>query len=114
MRIVSLKGTNIELTDAIKTYVEDKVEMLKKLTSSFGDAVEMRAEVGKSTNHHAKGPFMRAEMQVHLPGKVVRAVEEAEDLYAAIDKAKDQVRRQIKDYKEKARDAMQRAERPGK
>ncbi len=114
MRIVSLKGTNIELTDAIKLYVEQKVEMLQKICSEFGDAAELRAEVGKSTNHHAKGPFMRADMQIHLPGKAIRAEYEAEDLYEAIDKVKDIARRQIKDYKEKIKDVTQRAERPDK
>jgi len=114
MRIISLKGTSLEITDAIQSYVEEKVEALSKICSSFDPADELRIEIGKMTQHHAKGPFFRAEMSLHLPGKDLRAVEEAEDLYEAIDKVKDQMRRQLSEYKEKLQDRSKKGVRPGK
>lgn len=114
MRIISLKSTNMELTDAIRAYVEEKVDHLRKLTAEFEPTDDLSVEVGKSTKHHAKGPYFRAEMMLSLPGKDFRAELEAEDLYAAIDAVKDQMRRQITDYKERLQDKSHRATRPDK
>ncbi len=114
MRIVALKGTGLELTDAIKKYIDEKVETLLPLCDSFDPADELRVEVGKMTQHHANGPFFRAEMQLHVPGQELRAVEEAEDLYEAIDLAKDHLKRQLKEYKDRLVDRTQKGPRPGK
>jgi putative sigma-54 modulation protein len=114
MRIISFKGTNMDLTDAIKKYVEEKLEAIEKLCVDFGEAVEIRIEVGKSTHHHAKGPYYRAEFQLSLPGEVLRAEEEEENLYAAVDAVKDQLRRQVKSYKDRLKDKTQRVARPDK
>ena len=114
MRIISLKATNMDLTDAIRAYVDEKVEHLRKLCGDFDPADDLKVEVGKSTQHHAKGPFYRAEMHLVLPGKELRAEYEGEDLYAAIDNVKDQLRRQITDYKNRLKDKSQRVPRPGK
>ncbi len=102
------------LTDAIKSRVESKSVALGKLTKEFDPAAELRVEVGKSTKHHAKGPFFRAEFQMVVPGNDLRAVTEEEDLYHAIGTARDQLRRQLKDYKNKLKDRDVRGGRPGK
>ncbi|MBI5370276.1 ribosome-associated translation inhibitor RaiA [Candidatus Uhrbacteria bacterium] len=114
MRITTLKATNMDLTDAIRAYVDEKVEQLKKLCGEFDPADTLQVEVGKSTRHHAKGPYFRAEMFLHLPGADLRSEEESEDLYEAIDRVRDHLRRQISDYKDKRTDRSQKAKRPGK
>ncbi len=113
MQITSLKATNIELTDAIKEYVEKRLESLEKLSASFEPAASVAVEVGKSSNHHNKGPFMRCEFTLQVPGTVMRAEEEREDLYESIDAAKDDLARQLKDYKGRLTDAH-RGPRPDK
>lgn len=102
------------LTDAIKARVESKAVALGKLTKDFDEAAELKVEVGKSTKHHAKGPYYRAEFQMHVPGNDLRAVCEEEDLYHAIGVARDQIRRQLKEYKDKLKDRTQRGARPDK
>jgi putative sigma-54 modulation protein len=114
MRIISFKGTNMDLTPAIKKYVEEKIEAIEKLCLDFEPAAEVRVEVGKTTTHHSKGPHYRAEMQLSVPGEVLRAEEQDENLYAAIDAVKDQLRRQVKSYKDRLKDRVQRAARPDK
>ncbi len=114
MRITSIKGTNLVLTDAIKSRVESKAITLEKLTKDFEPAAELRIEVGKSTRHHAKGPFFRAEFQLNVPGSELRAVSEEADLYHAIGQARDQLRRQLKDYKDKLQERSQHCARPDK
>lgn len=103
----------MEITDAIRAFVEEKVQVLEKMTEDWQPA-ELRIEVGKTTNHHAKGPYFKAEMQLSIPGEVLRATEEAEDLYESIDKVRDNLRRQLKEYKERIQDRSQRGMRPGK
>lgn len=101
MKINSTKATNFEMTDAIASYINEKLEAIEKFTQDFEPVAEMDIEVAKTTNHHAKGPFFYAEMNLHIPGQVIRATNEAEDLYAAIDAVKDEVIRQLKDHKER-------------
>ncbi len=114
MRITQIKSTNIDLTDAIRSYVEEKVSHLYKLCEEFDPADTLDVEIGKSTTHHAKGPYYRAEMFLRVPGKEMRAEHDAEDLYEAIDHVKDQIRRQLSDYKERLHERSQKAVRPGK
>ncbi len=104
----------MDLTSAIKEYVEEKVVVLEKLTARFEPAADLTVEVGKTSNHHAKGPFFMAEMQLAVPGELLRVEEKAEDLYEAIDLAKEQLRRQLKNYKEKLADRDHRGSRPDK
>ena len=104
----------MDLTDAIRSHVESRVDSLEKLTEGFEPAAELRVEVGKTTRHHQKGKYYAAEMNLSVPGELLRAREEAENLYEAVDKVKDQLRRQIKNYKEKLQDRDQRGGRPGK
>ncbi|PJE76521.1 ribosomal subunit interface protein [Candidatus Uhrbacteria bacterium CG10_big_fil_rev_8_21_14_0_10_48_16] len=114
MRIISIKGTNIPLTDAIKSRVISQSQALERLTKGFEPTAELRVEVGKSTKHHLKGPYYKAEFQLHVPGSELRATTEEEDLYHAIVVARDQIRRQLKGYKDKLTDKHKRAERPDK
>ncbi|MBI4592153.1 ribosome-associated translation inhibitor RaiA [Candidatus Uhrbacteria bacterium] len=114
MRIISIKGTNMPLTDAIKSRIEEQAKALEKLTHWFEPAAELSVEVGKSTKHHAKGPFYIAEFQLHVPGSELRASTQEEDLYHAIAIARDQIRRQLKDYKRKLKDKHERGGRPDK
>lgn len=113
MRITMLKATNMELTEAIRAHVEDRVESLKKLCGDAEPSNEIQIEVGKSTKHHAKGPYFQAEMQLAVPGASLRVVEQAEDLYVAIDQARDHLKRQLKDHKDKLVD-RRRGQRPDK
>lgn len=104
MRITNIQGTNIELTDAIKGYVEQKVEDISRFTKRF-DPCDVAVEVGKISEHHNKGDVFFAEMNVVILGDVIRAHAERDDLYAAIDEVKDDVKRQLVEKKERMIDA---------
>jgi len=100
MQIV-IKGTNMELTEAIKDYVNEKVGSLEKY---FDGILEARVDVGIISHHHQKGDIFRAEVNLEVPQKhVLRAEAEREDLYAAINEAKDDLQLQLKKFKEKLR-----------
>jgi putative sigma-54 modulation protein len=104
MRITNIQATNLELTDAIRTYVTEKVESLSRFTKKF-DPCDAAIEIGKTSAHHNKGDIYFAEMTVSIPGDTVRTHVEKDDLYAAIDEAKDDVKRQFVEKKEMMVDA---------
>ncbi|MEA3249549.1 MAG: ribosome-associated translation inhibitor RaiA [Patescibacteria group bacterium] len=95
-----IKTKDIELTDAIFVAVEEKMSKLDAMLERFGESVTVEVEVGKTTQHHAKGPFFRAEVHVRLPNKPVYAHAENEDMYMAVREARDKAKRQILDYKD--------------
>lgn len=97
---INIKATKIDLTDAVKSYVQEKVDMLEKY---LGDtrAVNCDMEVGLISNHHNKGEIFRAELNLQLPGEVLRVEKTEPDLYKAIDKVKDHMVRSIDKYKKR-------------
>lgn len=113
MHIVSVKGVHVDLTDAIQSHIESRVRALETLTTGFEPAVEVAVECRRTTAHHHKGDVYQCSMTLQVPGTVLRAEQEADDLYAAIDIVKDDLMRQIKDYKERQRD-LQHQPRPDK
>ena len=103
-----IQATNIELTDAIRDYVDEKVQFLDKFLDATDTSVHAQVEVGKTTQHHHKGEVFRAEMNLHMSGHDVYATAENEDLYAAVDEMKDILSRELRNYKAKQTDKMRR------
>lgn len=89
----NIKATNMELTSAINNYVVKRLSSLEK----FVKEGEMSAyiEVGKTTNHHKQGDVFKAEFNVEISGVKFYTISEKEDLYKAVDDAKEEIVRQI-------------------
>ncbi len=102
-----IKATNIELTEAIKEYLEKKIDSLLKFIKE-DEEVLAEIEVGKTTHHHHKGDVFRAEVNVHFKDRQLRAEAVEDDLYKAIDKVKDEIVREVKNVKEKKGDLLKR------
>jgi putative sigma-54 modulation protein len=100
MRITQINGTNIELTQAIKDYVEKRITKLDKYTSGM-EPCDVAVDVGKTTAGQQKGKIFRAELNLSIPGTLLRAEDVEEDLYAAIDESVEILSRQVKEYKDK-------------
>ena len=108
MKISSLKATNIELTPDIDEYIRKRIAMLDKVVDRDDTSARVAAELGKTTQHHKEGNFYFAEFNVHISGKNFRAVAERDDLYAAIDEAKDEIIREVSQFKNKQRTLIRR------
>jgi len=100
MKINRIKGTNMELTDAIKDAVESELSVLDAMCERWGDPVSADVEVGKTSEHHHKGEIFRAEVNLVIPGKLLRAENENEDLYIAIKNVVDVLQRELAKEKE--------------
>ena len=99
---IYIKATNLDLTPALKEYVEEKVGGLATYLSKWESdgAVKTRVEIARTTNHHKKGDVFLATIDLHLPGKTLRAEETEWDARIAIDRARDTMQREIVKYKE--------------
>lgn len=97
---VHITGRGIELTEAIETYVENKIKGLDKFFSGI-----LRADVvvGMESHHHKKGEIFVAECKLAVPGKELFASKNEKELYKAIDKVRDYLEGELKKYKAKMR-----------
>jgi len=99
--IINIKATNIDLTDAIRQYVEEK---MGGLTKYFSNITQADIDIGMESHHHQKGKIFYAEVNAHTPKKIVRVRKNAVNLYKAIDSVKDHLKVELQDAKERMRD----------
>ena len=105
---INISTKNIELTEAIKNYIDRKIGALNKF---FPDASEVLASVtvGKSTRHHREGEVFMAEVNLTIDGKQYHTDEDAADLYAAIDKVQSELERKITSGKSRRTDLLRKS-----
>lgn len=97
---IRLKGTKLELTEAIENYFQEKMDMLEKYLGDI-QVLNCDCEIEKVGGEQKSGKVFRAEVNLEVPGSLLRVDKEANDLYKAIDKVKDHLVLVIKKYKEK-------------
>ncbi len=98
----TIRTNHIELTEAIRNYIEEKIGTLDRfLHEKEAVLADARIEVGKPSQHHHTGPVFEAECNIHIGDTLLRATTNDADLYAAIDKLKDEVEAQMRKHKEK-------------
>ncbi|KMY43067.1 sigma-54 modulation protein [Bacillus sp. FJAT-27916] len=91
----NIRGENIEVTPAIRDYVEKKVGKLERFFSDTPNAnVHVNLKVYADKN-------AKVEITIPLPNLVLRAEETNTDMYACIDIINDKLERQIRKYKTK-------------
>jgi ribosomal subunit interface protein len=94
-------GKNLDLTASLKTYAGNKLLPLAKFLKGFekmGEAF-MRLEVARITRRHRRGDVFRAAADLRLPGRVLRAESTSVDARAAVDRVKDELRKEIEKYR---------------
>lgn len=100
---IKIKGTQLEVTPAIRSAIEEKIGSLGRFIEKYEVEGELEAfvEVGRTTAHHHKGEVFRAEVNLELPGHLIRVEETGDDLYPLITKVRDVLKHEITKYKEK-------------
>lgn len=89
-----IRGNNIEVTDSIKSYIEEK---LSKMDKYFKNPENTEAKVLISVN----GIDQKVEVTINESKYFIRGEEINNDLYAAIDIVVDKLERQVRKYKTK-------------
>lgn len=91
---LSITGHHVELTDALKQHVEDKLQHLKH---SFDHVVDVHVVISVEKYRH------RCEINMQVSGINIHASKETEDMYASIDGVIGKLNRQLKRYRAKLR-----------
>lgn len=107
MRVV-IKTTKIKLKPETKEFIEKNISSLERFAkdifkekfSKGKSKIEAWVEIAKDTKHQ-KGPYFYAECQMRLPGKSIRAESLKENLKSAIIEIREELERQIKEFKKK-------------
>ena len=98
---ISIKARELDLTDPLKKYIDMRIGSLSKYLKRFDeDLVLVEVEVARSTQHHRHGDVYYAEVNLTLPGKLLRATHEGGDVRECIDKVKNTLQREIDKYKD--------------
>jgi len=97
----NIKATGVELTPEINAYLDKRLSALGKFVDPNDDANICYVELAKISEHHRTGDIFKAEFTLHVGGKSFRAVAEEADLNTAIDKAKDELLRELRKSKTK-------------
>ena len=95
---VKITGLHLEVTEALRDYVDEKLQRLERHFDRILD-VQVILQVEKLKQ--------KAEATLHVVGREVVANAEHEDMYAAIDLLADKLDRQLIKHKEKQLDHTQ-------
>lgn len=92
---IETHGHQIEVTPALREYVESK---LARLERHYDQPIDVRAQLSLDKPEH------KAEATVSVSGKTLHADASAIDMYAAIDRLADKLDRLLLKHKEKTVD----------
>ena len=105
MKLV-IQGKNIEITNSIHEYVNQKIEKAVSHFQQLTTEVDVHLSVSKNPRIN---PKQTAEVTIYANGTVIRAQESSENLYASIDLVADKIARQLRKYKEKRQSKVSKA-----
>lgn len=97
----------IELTSSISAYIEKKLVTIERLLQDVPPETLIEVEIEKDSKQR-KGQGFKVELNVLLPNKRIFASADHDDLYAAIDEAKDEILSELKKQNVKRRDIVRR------
>ncbi|MCP2033349.1 ribosomal subunit interface protein [Planomicrobium sp. HSC-17F08] len=91
----NIKGDNIEVTPAIREFIEKKVDKIERY---FPEGTNATAMVNLKAINHSQ---TKVEVTIPMKNLVLRAEERHDELYAAVDLIVGKLERQIRKYKTK-------------
>jgi len=97
---ILITGHHLELTQAIRDYVTNKLE---RITRHFDQVVDIAVILGIEAPSD-KDKRQRAEINLRVKGEVLHAESYAQDVYAAIDTVIEKLDRQVLKFKGKVQD----------
>ena len=98
----------VELTESISSYIEKKLTTIERLLRDVPPETLIEVEIEKDSKQR-KGQGFKAQINIFLPNKRLFAMAEHDDLYAAIDEAKDEILSELKKQNTKKRDVFRRS-----
>lgn len=91
----------MNVSDEVADYLQKKIDMLDKFIDPTDTSTLCEVEIGRTSNHHKSGDIFRTEINIRMDGKQFRAVAEDTTPNSSIDDAKDEMARELSNYKTK-------------
>ena len=91
---LTVTGRKIEITDGIRTHLNDK---MTKTIADLGEAADVHVALAVEKHRHF------AEVTAKTKEFTLHSQEETNDLYASMDKALEKMEKQIRKHKEKSK-----------
>lgn len=88
---------NVLVTDILREYLDMRMAHLDKIST---DVISCRVDLSRD-EHHRKGEVFRAEINLNVPGRLMRVVEQSADMRAAIDLATEKLLNQLRKQKDR-------------
>ena len=95
---IYVKGRNIEITEAIKAYLKEKIG---KVANHYDQIQGIEVVLSVIKNPAASGKHV-AEVHCKTNSGVIRCEEAADSMYESIDLLADKLDRQVKKFKDKS------------
>ncbi|MBX2866941.1 ribosome-associated translation inhibitor RaiA [Candidatus Kaiserbacteria bacterium] len=104
--ITHIKGTSMEVTDTLRSLIEQKFSTLEK---HIGDETDITCdiELEKMTGSQS-GDIYRAEANVRFHGKMYRAEATTDQIEKSIDEVKNEMDRELRRANNKVRTAIRK------
>lgn len=114
---VTIRHKDINLTDSLREYITQKIvepvgKRLKREASS--DAPILDIEAARISHHHHKGMVFCVSASLTIGTKLIRAEAVDAEIYAACDRLKDELIREITVFKTKPHSLLKRGARMAK
>lgn len=100
---VLIKFTNLDHSESLKQYIDEKLSPLARLTKSLDpeSIAELHVDVARTTRHHQKGEIFATALLLKLLKKQLRVKETDANIRVSIDRAKNTLKEELQKYKEK-------------
>jgi len=106
---ITIKATQLELTDELRERIEEIGTKLEKLASvTDPSSLICEIEVGKTTAHHRHGNVFRAEINFSIAGTFMRTEAEGETPRTALDAAYLEMKEKFTHSKQERQGRMRR------
>ncbi|MBI5091822.1 MAG: ribosome-associated translation inhibitor RaiA [Candidatus Hydrogenedentes bacterium] len=89
---VTMTGRHMEMTDALKAYVENRI---KKIREHFEDVIDVDVVLSVEKHRHI------AEINLHANGIRIHGKESSADMYASVDAVLEKLERQVRKYRDR-------------
>lgn len=99
---ILIKTKNLELTSPMTEYINEKIGGLAKFIKKYEEKTNILAEVeiARPSKRRTKGDIYYAEVNMQLPGTLLRATDEGPDIRLAVNSVRDKIQREIRKYKD--------------
>jgi len=111
---ISIQTKNIEMTDAIRNYVEKKLKGMDRFANTTESQIQIKVEIGRASGTRESGDVFRAEINLGINGNQFYAVSKKDELYVAIDDVKNEIEHQMQTSKGKKAVAVRTGQRKAK